>query len=238
MLDTRVLSLGVFSIECPKTTRCQHFFYPYLLPRPPSRDSPDQDRVDIIVRRLVPLDAHTRPDVGKQPKRPPQRQVHRDVSLSDRGGQGSLERDGVPLDGSDGVGRDSGLSVDQGGGHIDFLPHDRGLGSAKDGFDGFGNLGTDTVTGHEGDAVLALRACVRACKIAKVSALHGERRVKRVVRVSHLGIGLDGIGRGRSGRLESRVGQPRRGLFRSESSFESAPGSRKGVVERGRKGKA
>jgi hypothetical protein len=124
---------------------------------PQARDSPDQHRVDIIVSRLVPLDAHTRPDVRKQSERPPQRQVQRDVSLSDRSRQGTFERDGVLLDGSDGVGGDGGLAVDQGRGDVDLFPLDRSFGGAEDGFDGFGDLGADTVTGDQGDGVVALR---------------------------------------------------------------------------------
>jgi hypothetical protein len=162
VLDTRVLSLGVFSIihKFPNSaqpllplSRPLPFFLSYERPQ----DSPDQHRVDIIISRLVPLDAHTRPDVRKQTKRPPQRQVQRDVSLSDRSRQGTFERDGVLLDGSDGVGGDGGLAVDQGRGDVDLFPLDRSFGGAEDGFDGFGDLGADTVTGDQGDGVVALR---------------------------------------------------------------------------------
>jgi hypothetical protein len=121
-----------------------------------SLDSPNQHGVDIIVSGLVPLDAHTRPNVGKQSKGPPQSQVHRNVTLSDRGRQGTLERDGVLSDRVDGFGRDGGLALDEDRGDIYFFPLDRGFGSGEDGSNGVGDFGTDTVSGHHGDGVFAL----------------------------------------------------------------------------------
>lgn len=56
VLDTRVLALGVF---------------------------PDEDSVDIVVRRLVPLDGHAGTDVGKEVEGASERQVERDVALAD-----------------------------------------------------------------------------------------------------------------------------------------------------------
>lgn len=56
VLDTTVLSLGVFS---------------------------DEDGVDIVVGRLVADDGPARSDVGKEREGPSQRQVHGNVTLSD-----------------------------------------------------------------------------------------------------------------------------------------------------------
>ena len=134
-------------------------FPPDSKPQPrPSYHSPNQHRVDIIISGLVPLDAHTRPNIGKQPKRPPQRQVHRNVTLSDRGGQGTFESDRVLSDRVDGFVRDGGLALDEDRGDVYFFPFDRGFGSGEDGSDGVGDFGTDTISGHHGDGVFALQA--------------------------------------------------------------------------------
>lgn len=60
VLDTRVLSLGVLS---------------------------DQDRVDIVVGRLVSLDRDTGSDVGEEGEGSTEGQVERDVTLSNYAGQ-------------------------------------------------------------------------------------------------------------------------------------------------------
>ena len=56
VLNTRVLSLSVLTNE---------------------------NRVHVIVRRLVALDGHTRTDVGEEVECPTQCQVQRDVALAD-----------------------------------------------------------------------------------------------------------------------------------------------------------
>ena len=85
--------------------------------------------VNIVVSGLVSFYGDTRPDVGEQGEGPSQRQVERDVSLSDGGSKGTLEGDGVLLDAVDGGLGDSGLAVDKDGGDVNLFPLDRGLGS-------------------------------------------------------------------------------------------------------------
>lgn len=118
VLDTGVLSLGVFTDKDLQVS-----------------DSDSRRRwthgVDVVVGGLVSLDGDTWSHVGVQAESPPQGQVERDVSLSDGRGEGTLERDGVLLDGVDGLLRDGRLAVDEGGGNVDLLPLDRGLESAS-----------------------------------------------------------------------------------------------------------
>lgn len=73
-----------------------------------------------------------------------------------RSSQRSLQRDRVLLDTLDRIFRNGRLSILEDGRHVDFLPLDRSTSGAVDRFDGFGDFGTDTVTGDQGDGVVAL----------------------------------------------------------------------------------
>jgi hypothetical protein len=100
VLNTTVLSLGVLS---------------------------DEDGVNVVVGRLESLNGGARSYVGEQVEGSSEGEVERDVSLSDGGGERSLEGDSVLLDGSNGIVGDLGLAVDEDGGNLDLLPLDGSL---------------------------------------------------------------------------------------------------------------
>ena len=151
VLDTGVLTLGVFS---------------------------DQDGVDVVVWGLVADNGLTWSDVGEKTKRSSQGQVHRLVTLTDRGGQRTLEGNLVLVDGVDGRLWDRGDTVDQRRGHVNRLPVDRDLGGIVDLHHGVGDLLTDTVTLDQGDVVSAVGvrcAEVLACHFGGVLSLGGHQ---------------------------------------------------------------
>jgi hypothetical protein len=126
------------------------------VPSSRAKNLPDQDGVDVVISGLVSVNADTRSDVGEQAESPPQSQVQRNVTLSDGSSQGSLQSDGVLLDGVDGIGRDGGLSVDKSRGNVNLLPLNGSLSSGEDVLDRLGDLGTDTISGDKSDGVVSL----------------------------------------------------------------------------------
>ena len=126
MLDTRVFSLGVFPdqhlirTESASTLRSKAGSNLGV-------GFPHTHRIDIIVRRLVPLYRDTWSDIRKQAKRPPQSQIERNVTLADRRRERSLESDSVLFNGVDGFLRDGGFTIYENWSDVDFFPFDRGL---------------------------------------------------------------------------------------------------------------
>merc|ERR1712230_303967 len=119
MLDARVFTLGVLS---------------------------DQDRVDVVVWRLVALDALAGSHVGEQVEGTTEGQVQGDVTLADWGGEGTFEGDEVAVDGFHCLGWDALLAVDEDRRDVDGLPLDGGIGGAEDVLDGLGDLRSNTIT--------------------------------------------------------------------------------------------
>ena len=151
VLDTGVLTLGVFS---------------------------DQDGVDVVVWGLVADNGLAGSDVGEETERSSQGQVHGLVALTDRGGQGALERNLVLVDRVHGGLRDRGHTVDQRRGHVDRLPVDRNLGGLVDLHHCVRDFLTDTVTLDQGDVVSAVGvwcAEILACHFGGVLSLGGHQ---------------------------------------------------------------
>lgn len=118
----------------------------------------DEHSVDVVVSGLETFDGLAWSNVRKEVEGSSEGQVERDVTLTDRGSEGTLECDSVLLDGDDGLFRDGLLAVLDEGSDGNFLPLDGDVGSAVDLLDGVGDFGTDTVTGDHRDGVLAVRA--------------------------------------------------------------------------------
>lgn len=130
VLKTRVLTLGVLS---------------------------DDAQVDVLVAGLVAGDVLDQADAGVDVKLLSHGNVETLVTGSADGGvEDTLETELVALEGSDRL-AESILSA-AGALHtrdLDLLPLNGDVVGLEDGLDGLGNLGTDTVTGDEGDSVLA-----------------------------------------------------------------------------------
>jgi hypothetical protein len=84
----------------------------------------DQDGVDIIVGGLVASDGAAGTDVGEEVEGTTESEVQRNMSLSDGGGEGTLQGDIVASDALNGIVGNGGLSVLQNGSDIDGLPLD------------------------------------------------------------------------------------------------------------------
>lgn len=100
MLDTRVLSLGVLT---------------------------DENGVDVVVSSLVTVDGNTWANVCEKGKGTTKSQVERDVTLADRGSEGTLESDRVLLDAVHSLVGDDSLAVLEDGCDVDLLPLNGGL---------------------------------------------------------------------------------------------------------------
>jgi hypothetical protein len=119
----------------------------------------DQDGVDIVVGCLVASDRSAWSDVGEEVEGTAESQVERDVALSDGCCERALERNQVLLDTLNGLVGDNGLAVlVQAGGDVDGFPLDRDVRCRVDVLDRLRDLGTDTVSLDESDAVLAVAA--------------------------------------------------------------------------------
>lgn len=119
----------------------------------------DQDRVDVVVGRLVAGNGPAGPDVGEEIEGAAERQVERDVALANGRRQRALERNQVPRDAGNGLVGDDRLAVlVEAGGHVDRLPLDGHVGGRVDVLDRLRNLGPNAVALDERDAVLAVVA--------------------------------------------------------------------------------
>merc|ERR1712230_358969 len=106
----------------------------------------DQDRVDVVVWRLVALDALAGSHVGEQVEGTTEGQVQGDVTFADGGGEGTFEGDEVAVDGFHCLGWDALLAVDEDRRDVDGLPLDGGIGGAEDILDGLRDLRSNTIT--------------------------------------------------------------------------------------------
>lgn len=130
VLETRVLTLGVLS---------------------------DDAQVDVLVAGLVAGDVLDQADAGVDVELLSHGDVEALVAGSaDRGVEDTLETELVALERSDGL-TESILSAAGAleTGNLDLLPLNGDVVGLEDGLDRLSNLGTDTVTGDEGDSVLA-----------------------------------------------------------------------------------
>lgn len=119
----------------------------------------DQDRVDVVVGRLVAGNGAAGAHVGEEVEGAAQRQVERDVALANGRGEGALEGDEVLGDAADGLVGDDRLAVlVEPRRHVDRLPLDGHVGGRVDVLDRLRNLGPDAVALDERDAVLAVVA--------------------------------------------------------------------------------
>lgn len=130
VLDTTVLTLGVLTNE---------------------------NGVHIIVGGLVASNALAGTHVGEKVEGTTQGQVQTLVTLTNGGSEGTLKSNLVLVDGVDGVLGESGLAVDQAGGHVNRNPLNRNLGSSENLLHGLADLGTDTITLDDGNDVVAIR---------------------------------------------------------------------------------
>lgn len=103
--DNNVLNTGVFSLSVLT----------------------DENGIDVVVWGLVALDGLARTDVGEKVEGTTESQVEGDVTLSDWGGQWTLQGDQVLLDRLNGGIWNGGLSVLEDWSDIDGLPLDWGL---------------------------------------------------------------------------------------------------------------
>lgn len=130
VLKTRVLTLGVLS---------------------------DDAQVDVLVAGLVAGDVLDQADAGVDVELLSHGDVEALVAGSADGGvEDTLEAELVALEGSDGLAE--GILSAAGAletGNLDLLPLNGDVVGLEDGLDRLGNLGTDTITGNEGDGVLA-----------------------------------------------------------------------------------
>lgn len=113
VLDTRVLALGVFPD--------QHLSYPASVYNT-QRQGEQAHCVDIIIRRLIPLDRNARADVCEEVERPPECEIERDVTLPDRCCEGTFQGDGILLYRVYGVLGDPSLPMFEDGCHVAFFP--------------------------------------------------------------------------------------------------------------------
>jgi hypothetical protein len=148
MLNARVLSLGVLT---------------------------DQHSVDIVVGCLVAGNGFAWSDVGEEVEGSAERQVERDVALSNGRRERALECDQVLLDAGDGlVGNDRLAVFVQAGGDVDRLPLDGDVGCRVDVLDRLRNLGANTVALNERDAVLAV-AALGAVELGDLRSVGADR---------------------------------------------------------------
>lgn len=140
----------------------------------------DEHGVDIVVGGLVALDAAARAHVGEEVEGAAERQVERDVTLADGGGERALECDQVAGDAVDGLVGDDCLAVLDAGGNVDGLPLDGHVGGAVDVLDGLCDFRTDAVTLDECDRVLS----VVALGALELCDLGGGGVVSRLGRIS------------------------------------------------------
>ncbi|CAF3535552.1 unnamed protein product [Fusarium graminearum] len=130
VLKTRVLTLGVLS---------------------------DDAQVDVLVAGLVAGDVLDQADAGVNVELLSHGDVEALVAGSADGGvEDTLEAELVALERSDGLAE--GILSAAGAletGNLDLLPLNGDVVGLEDGLDRLGNLGTDTITGDEGDGVLA-----------------------------------------------------------------------------------
>lgn len=133
VLETRVLTLGVLT---------------------------DDAQVDVAVARRVAGDVLDQGDAGVDVELLAHGDVEALVAAAVDGGvKDTLETELVALERGDGLAEGS-LGTTGGAAllntrDLDLLPLDGGVVGLEDGLDGLGNLGTDTITGDEGDGVLA-----------------------------------------------------------------------------------
>lgn len=132
VLETAVLSLGVLT---------------------------DDAQVDVLVPRLVAGDVLDQDDGGVDVELLTHGHVEAGVAGPlDGGVQDTLEAELVALQGRDGLAEELLGALQRRGvhtGHVDLLPVDGNIVGLEDGLDALGDLGTDTVTGDQGDGVLA-----------------------------------------------------------------------------------
>jgi hypothetical protein len=136
VLETRVLALGVLT---------------------------DNAQIDILVTSLVARDVLDEGDRGVDVELLTHSDVEGRVARAVHGSvEDTLETELVPAEGGNalaesllGAGGSSGIGASRETRDLDLLPLNGNIVGLEDGLDGLGNFGTNTVTGDEGDGVLA-----------------------------------------------------------------------------------